>query len=245
MKKVSVIVCAAGVSARFGGDKKKPFVELGGRAAFLRSIEAFATRKDVAQILLSIAPEDDELVRIKWGPTLGFYNVKICLGGKERFETVANALEKVSADAELVAVHDAVRCCLTEEWIDKVFEKAAQTGAAILACPVNGTLKRVRDGIIEQTIDRSNLWESQTPQVFDAALLKKAYANLKNLDPAAITDDAMLVETLGHSVSIVETDFTNLKITRKNDVPIAEAILESRPKPKPQGPVGPYVEAQW
>lgn len=245
MKKVAVIICAAGAGARFGGDRKKPFVELGGRAAFLRSVEIFATRKEVSQILLSIAPEDDEGVRIKWGPTLGFYNVKICHGGKERFETVANALEKVSPDAELVAIHDAVRCCLTEEWLDKVFEKAAQTGAAILACPVNGTLKRARDGVIEQTIDRANLWEAQTPQVFETALLKKAYANLKNLDAAKITDDAMLVEALGHPVSIVETDFTNLKITRKADLPIAEAILNSRPKPKPQGPSGPYIEAQW
>jgi 2-C-methyl-D-erythritol 4-phosphate cytidylyltransferase len=245
MKKVSVIICAAGASARFGGDKKKPFVELGGRSAFLRSIEAFSTRKEVDQILLSIAPDDDELVRLKWGPTLGFYNVRICLGGSQRFETVANALDKVKADAELIAVHDAVRCCITEEWIDKVFEKAAATGAAILACPINGTLKRAKDGIIEQTVDRANLWEAQTPQVFEAALLKKAYANLKNLDVAAITDDAMLVESLGHPVSIVEADYTNLKITRKSDVPIAEAILDSRPKPKPQGPSGPYIEAQW
>jgi len=245
VKKVAVIICAAGAGLRFGGDRKKPFVELGKRAAFLRSVEIFSTRKEVSQIILCIAPEDDEGVRLKWGPTLGFYNVKLSPGGKERFETVANALEKVAPDAELVAVHDAVRCCLTDEWLDKVFEKAAATGAAILACPVNGTLKRAKDGIIEQTIDRANLWEAQTPQVFETALLKKAYANLKNLDAAKITDDAMLVEALGHPVSIVETDFTNLKITRKSDVPIAEAILNSRPKPKPQGSVNPYEEAQW
>lgn len=245
MKKTAVIICAAGASARFGGDKKKPFVELGGRAAFLRSIEAFSSREDVVQILLSISPEDDELVRLKWGPTMGFYGVKIVHGGKERFETVANAIEKIKPEAELIAVHDSVRCCVTDEWITKVFDKAGQTGAAMLACPVNGTIKRVKDGVIEQTIDRTNLWEAQTPQVFEAALLKKAYANLKNLDASKITDDAMLVEALGHPVSIVEADFTNLKITRKSDVPIAEAILESRPKPKPEGPTGPYAEAQW
>lgn len=245
MKKVAVIICAAGASARFGGDKKKPFVELGGRAAFLRSIEAFSGRSDIAQILLSISPEDDELVRLKWGPTMGFYGVKIVHGGRERFETVANALEQVKPEAELVAVHDSVRCCITEDWISKVFEKAGQTGAAILACPVNGTVKRVKDGVIEQTLDRTNLWEAQTPQVFETALLKKAYANLKNLEAAKITDDAMLIEALGYPISIVEADFTNLKITRKSDVPIAEAILHSRPKPKPEGPIGPYSEAQW
>jgi 2-C-methyl-D-erythritol 4-phosphate cytidylyltransferase len=193
-------------SARFGGDRKKPFVELGGRSAFLRSVEAFSTRNDVNQILLSISPDDDELVRLKWGPTLGFYNVKLCPGGKERFETVANALEKVKADADLIAVHD-VRCCITEDWIDKVFEKAAQTGAAILACPVNGTLKRAKNGTIEQTVDRNNLWEAQTPQVFEASLLKKAYANLKNLDAATITDDAMLVESLGYRSRLSRLDF--------------------------------------
>lgn len=245
MKKTAVIICAAGASARFGGDKKKPFVELGGRAAFLRSIEAFSSREDVVQILLCINPDDDELVKLKWGPTMGFYGVKIVHGGKERFETVANAIEKVKPEAELIAVHDSVRCCITDEWITQVFEKAGQTGAAILACPVNGTVKRAENGTITQTIDRTNLWEAQTPQVFEASLLKKAYANLKTLDASKITDDAMLVEALGHPVSIVEADFTNLKITRKSDVPIAEAIIESRPKKKPEGPTGPYAEAQW
>jgi 2-C-methyl-D-erythritol 4-phosphate cytidylyltransferase len=158
-KSVSVILCAAGASARFGGDKKKPFVELGGRAAFLRSIEAFASRDDVKQVLLCIAPDDDELVRLKWGPTMGFYGVKIVHGGKERFETVANALAKVNPDADLIAVHDSVRCCVTEEWITQVFQKAAETGAAILACPVNGTLKRVQNALIQQTVDRTNLWK--------------------------------------------------------------------------------------
>lgn len=245
MKKTAVIICAAGAGARFGGDKKKPFVELGGRAAFLRSIEFFANRPDVCQVLLAISPDDEELVKLKWGPTLGFYGVKLTFGGKERFETVANAIKAVKPEAQLIAVHDSVRCCLMDEWLDKVFDKAGQTGAAILACPVNGTVKKASGGIIEKTIDRTGLWEAQTPQVFDKEILIKAYDNLKNLDAAQITDDAMLVEAIGHKVAIVETDFTNLKLTRKSDLPIAEAILESRPKPKPDGPVGPYIEDQW
>ena len=245
MKKVSVIICAAGASARFGGDKKKPFVELGGRAAFLRSIECFSQRDDVVQTILAVAPEAEEFVRLKWGPTLSFYGVQLSLGGVERAETVAAAIEKVDSEAQLIAVHDAVRCCLTQEWIDRVFEKAAATGAAILACPVNGTLKRVCGGLVAETVDRADLWESQTPQVFEAGLLRKAYANLKKLRADSITDDAMLVEALGHKIAVVEADFTNLKITRKSDVPIAEAILGSRPKPRPEGPTGPYIEAQW
>jgi len=245
MKRIAVIICAAGAGARFGGDRKKPFVEVGGRAAFLRSVEYFSARDDVKQILLAIAPEDEELVKIKWGAMLSFHNVKLCYGGKERFETVANALAKVGDEAELIAVHDSVRCCLTREWLDAVFAKAGQTGAAILACPVVATLKKVQNGQIIETVERANLYEAQTPQVFEAKLLKQAYASLNSLDKSKITDDAQLVEMLGHPVAIVETDHSNLKITRKNDVPIAEAIINSRPKPKPDGPIGPYIEAQW
>ncbi len=243
-KSIAVIVCAAGASARFGGDRKKPFVEVMGRAAFLRSIEYFSNRDEVKQIILAISKDDEELVTVKWGSTLAFNGVKLCLGGAERFETVANALKKIGDDIDLIAVHDAVRCCLTHDWVDAVFEKAAETGAAMLACPVNATLKRVEKGVIRETVDRENLYEAQTPQVFDAKLLRDAYVKIGKIS-GKITDDAQLVEALGHRVHIVETDYSNLKITRKSDLPIAEAIIKSRPKPKPDGPIGPYVEAQW
>ncbi len=245
MKTVAVIVCAAGASGRFGGKKKKPFVEVGGRAAFLRSIDFFADRDDVKQVILAISPDDEELVTIKWGATLSFNGVKLCHGGTERFETIAKAMELVSDNIELVAVHDAVRCCLTNQWVDAVFKKAAETGAAMLACPVVATIKRVTDGAIVETIDRVGLYEAQTPQVFDAKLLKKAYASLASLDTSGISDDSMLIEALGHKVAIVESDQSNIKITRKNDVPIAEAIIKFRPKPTPDGSIGPYIEAQW
>lgn len=245
MADVSVIICAAGASQRFGGDKKKPFVEIAGRAVFLRSIEFFSNRSDVYQIILAIAPQDKDYVELKWGPMLGFHRVKICLGGSERYETVAKALAMVDQQAQLVAIHDAVRCCLKEEWIDAVFEKARHTGAAILACPVNSTLKKVQDGKIVQTINRTGLYEAQTPQVFRAELIKKAYAQLKTTDDQQITDDAQLVERLGVAIGIVETDASNIKITRPADVTIAEAIFKSRPKPKPKGPIGPYDEAVW
>lgn len=243
-KSAAVIICAAGASARFGGDRKKPFVELMGRAAFLRSIEYFSNRDEVKQIIMAISKDDEELVTVKWGSTLAFNGVKLCLGGAERFDTVANAIKKINDDIDLIAVHDAVRCCLTNDWVDAVFEKAAETGAAMLACPVNATLKRVEKGVITETIDRDNLYEAQTPQVFDAKMLREAYAKIGKFK-GKITDDAQLIEALGHKVHIVETDYSNLKITRKSDVPIAEAIIKSRPKPKPEGPIGPYIEAQW
>jgi 2-C-methyl-D-erythritol 4-phosphate cytidylyltransferase len=244
-KKVGVIICAAGASKRFGGKRKKPFVDVEGRAVFLRSVEIFSSRDDVKQILLAIAPEDEELVNVKWGPNLKFFNVKICFGGAERFDTVQKGLELIKDDIELIAVHDAVRCCVKEEWIDKVIAEAAKTGAAILACPVVATLKEAKDKVIIQTVDRAGFYEAQTPQVFKMELLRKAYENLKNLDRSKISDDSQLVEAIGEKVSIVETDSSNIKITRQSDIAIAEAILKSRPKPVPKGPIGPYIEAQW
>jgi 2-C-methyl-D-erythritol 4-phosphate cytidylyltransferase len=244
-KSVGVIICAAGASSRFGGKRKKPFVDVAGRAAFLRSVEIFTSRDDVKQVLLAIAPEDEELVTVKWGPNLKFYDVQICFGGAERFDTVTKALELIKDNVDLIAVHDAVRCCVTKKWIDDCFAAAAKTGAAMLACPVSATIKKVKDNIITETVDRSGLYEAQTPQVFEASLLRKAYDNLKNLDASKISDDSQLVEALGHKVSIVETDSSNIKITQKNDIAIAQAIIKSRPKPKPKGYVGPYAEAEW
>ncbi len=245
MKTVAVIICAAGDSSRFGGKKKKPFVDVAGRAAFLRSIEFFAERDDVQQVILAISPDDEELLKIKWGANLSFNGVKICHGGAQRFETVTNALELVGEDIDLVAVHDAVRCCLRDEWVNEVIGRAGETGAAILACPVVPTVKQVEDGKIVETINRSGLYEAQTPQVFDVKLLKRAYEGLEKLDKSGISDDSVLVEALGQAVSIVETDNSNIKITRGSDVAIAEAIIKSRPKLKAKGPIGPYSEAQW
>lgn len=245
MKNVAVIICAAGAGVRFGGKTKKPFVDVASRPAFLRSMDFFAARDEVKQIIVAISPDDEESVKIRWGATLSFMGVKLCLGGSERFETVAKAMELIGDDIDLIAVHDSVRCCLTNEWIDDVFESAGKNGAAMLACPINGTIKRVENGKIVATVDRTSLYEAQTPQVFDAKLLKEAYANLPNLDRSTITDDAALVEAIEKDVHIVETDFSNLKITRKSDIALAEAIIKSRPKPKRQGPLGPYDEAQW
>ena len=245
-KNAAVIICAAGASSRFGGKRKKPFIDIAGRAVFLRSVELFTDRDDVKQVILAINSEDEELVKVKWAANLQFFGVKICFGGAERFETVKKAMALVKKDIDLIAVHDAVRCCITDKWLDDCFDTAAKTGAAMLACPVVATIKQVNDGLITKTIDRTDLWEAQTPQIFDAKLLNKAYENIENADKSKISDDSQLVEALGHKVSIVETDSSNIKITRSSDTAIAEAILKLRDKSKSKpGPVGPYSEAQW
>jgi 2-C-methyl-D-erythritol 4-phosphate cytidylyltransferase len=244
-KNVAAIICAAGPGTRFGGKRKKQFVDVAGRAVFLRSVELFANRDDVKQVLLGIAAEDEELVAVKWGANLKFFGVKLFFGGYERFDTINKGLELVKGDVDLIAVHDACRCCVTDKLIDEVIAAAGNTRAAIPACPVAATIKQVKDGSITRTVDRTGLYEAQTPQVFQASLLKRAYQNLKNLDQAKISDDSQLVEALGEKVTIVEADSSNIKITYQSDIAVAEAIIKSRPKPKPQGPIGPYIEAQW
>jgi 2-C-methyl-D-erythritol 4-phosphate cytidylyltransferase len=244
-KSVAAIICAAGPGSRFGGKRKKQFVEVSGRAVLLRSIELFADREGVKQVLLGISKDDQETIKVNWGAKLSFFGVKTFLGGSERFETILKGIELVKDGIELVAVHDACRCCATDQLIADVIARAAETGAAIPAAPVTATIKQVQDGQIVRTVDRAGLFEAQTPQIFELSLLKKAYANLENVDKAAVTDDAFLVEALGHKVAIVESDASNIKITRQSDIPLAEAILRSRPKPKPEGPLNPFAEAEW
>ena len=247
-KSVAAIICAAGRSQRFSGKRNKALVDVAGRAVFLRSIELFEERNDVKQIILAISPDDEELVRIKWGPNLSFFGVKTCLGGAQRSDTVKNALDALHEDIDLVAVHDAARCCVTKELIQRLIEAATEHGAAIPASPVIPTLKKVKGNAIVKTVDRIDLYEAQTPQVFDKSLLKRAYKHFDELDSRTIpvSDDAQLVEALGEKPVIVESDPSNLKITHSVDIAIAEAILKARPKPKPDGPIGPYAgEAQW
>jgi len=244
--KVAVLIPAAGSSSRYKGKRKKQFVDLDGRAVFLRTIEIFADRSDVKQIIVAIPAEDEELFNLKWQANLAFHGVKAVLGGKERHETIEKMLAEVQDDIDLVALHDAVRPCVTQEQIDRVFEAAAQTGAALLAAPLVGTIKKVKaDGMVAETVDRFELWEAQTPQVFQLDIIKRAYAEKGKLSKT-ITDDAQLVEALGLPVKIVESDAGNIKITTGIDLTIATAILKTRADSvKPAKSMGAFDEAQW
>lgn len=246
MARVAVILPAAGQSSRFRDREKKPFVSLDGRAVWLRAAELFVTRQDVCQCILVVSPEDLELFKSRYAANLAFLNVQLATGGKERFESVANALAKVTEEAELVAIHDAVRPCVTTTLIDAVFAKGAQTGAALLAVPIHDTIKRANvKEQVEATLPRKGLWLAQTPQVFRRDWLLEAYARRGELGNE-ITDDAQLVESAGHTVHLVQGSTTNLKITTKEDLNLAEAILKSRPQPKANRPAHPFEdEKMW
>jgi 2-C-methyl-D-erythritol 4-phosphate cytidylyltransferase len=239
--KVAVIMPAAGASSRFHDQHyKKPFAPLADRAVWLHSAEKFLHRKDVVQLILVISPEDREDFDFKFSANVAILGIDVVHGGKERADSVENALAKLKPEADYIAIHDAARPCLADEWITKVFEAAEKSGAAILAIPVGSTLKRVADGSkIVETVPREGLWEAQTPQVFRRAILLEAYGGRAGFKA---TDDAQLVERLGKPVTIVRGSPVNLKISTKEDMRLAEQALRALPKPKFQGPAHPFAD---
>lgn len=241
MSKFAVILPAAGQSSRFH-DKmyKKPFAILAGRAVWLHSAERFLNRDDVVQLIVVIAAEDREQFLFKYSSNVTILGIDVVQGGAERADSVANALARVKPEADFVCVHDAARPCLADEWIDRIFEAAQKSGAAIFATPIAGTIKRVgQDRSIQETVARQGLWEAQTPQVFRRQLLLDAYAKREG---SAATDDAQLVERLGHVVTIVPGSPINLKITTKEDLRLAEQALKALPKPKLDRPIHPFAD---
>ena len=243
MAKFAVILLAAGRSSRFRDKSyKKPFAPLANKAIWLHSAERFLGRDDVVQTILVIAPEDRADFNFKFSANIAFLGIEVIDGGVERSDSVEAALARVKPLADFVCVHDAARPCLTDAWIDEIFAAAEKTGAAIFAIPLAGTLKRVgADRKIEETVSRENLWEAQTPQVFRRQLLLEAYAKRGGL-PA--TDDAQLVERIGHAVTIVPGSPMNMKIATKEDQRLAEQVLKALPRPKLPGPLHPFDD-RW
>jgi 2-C-methyl-D-erythritol 4-phosphate cytidylyltransferase len=241
MSHFAVILPAAGQSRRFH-DKayKKPFAPLAGRAVWLHSAERFMNRPDVKQLIVVVAAEDRELFDLKFGANIAILGVQVVAGGAHRADSVQRALECVKQEINFVAIHDAARPCIADTWIDAVFGAARRDGAAILAAPVNATLKRVdQQKHITATVDRDALWEAQTPQVFRRELIIEAYAR-RGRD--AVTDDAQLVERLGQAVTVVTCSPLNLKITSRDDLKLAEQVLKVLPKPKLEGFQHPFAD---
>jgi 2-C-methyl-D-erythritol 4-phosphate cytidylyltransferase len=243
MGQFAVILPAAGRSTRFGDPKqKKIFAELDGRAVWLRAVEPFINRDDVAQTIVVIAPEDRELFERRFRASVAFLNLRVIDGGAERSDSVARALEVADPACEFIAVHDAARPCLTGELIDAVFDAARAHGAALLAIPVSDTVKRVgADRLTTETLPRNDLYLAQTPQAFRRELLLRAYANRSRLGVQA-TDDTQLVEAIGHRCAVVEGSPLNLKITTAADLRLASAVLQVLPRPKREGPAHPFAD---
>ena len=242
MTKISVIVPGAGAARRFGGKRNKIYQRIAGQPLFLRTLELFSGRENVIQTQLVISSREMPELKERFGANLGLMGVQIVRGGSTRTQSVRNALANVSPEADLICVHDAVRPCVATIWIDAVFEQAERSGAAILAYPVHGTLKKVSaERHVEETIPRVDVWQAQTPQVFRREILLAAYESAGE----DATDDAQLVEAAGHRVDAVMGDPRNIKITTPTDLALAAAVIGSLPKPKPDHTANPFEDAQW
>jgi 2-C-methyl-D-erythritol 4-phosphate cytidylyltransferase len=236
----AVIMPAAGKSSRFADKNyKKPFAPLADRPVWLHSAEKFLARDDVKQLILVISPADREYFQFKFSANVAILGIDVVDGGAERSDSVAKALARVKPNCEYVCVHDAARPCLADVWITNVFDAAQKSGAAILAIPVAGTLKRVAaNHTISETVARAGLWEAQTPQVFRRDLLLEAYARRGDFQA---TDDAQLIERINHPVTVVPGSPINLKISTREDLRLAEQALRALPKPKLSGPGHPFA----
>jgi len=153
---------------------------------------------------------------------------RVVFGGRRRQDSVGNGLKVLGYGSELVLIHDSARPFIDRRMIQETIRKAEKCGAAIVGVPVKATIKKVTKTLrgcyrVKETIDRSNLWEIQTPQVFEKDLILKAYKKFGNID---VTDDAMLAEKLGAKVSVVFGSYDNIKITTPQDLVTAQAIAK-------------------
>jgi len=228
MTRTALIVPAAGAGSRFGGPIKKPYADLAGRPILLRTLDRFAGLDAIARRVVLVSADDLDFVRCNLLHELERLGVD-CLvpGGTERHDSVRAGLAHVGDDCTLVAVHDAVRPLVPLKAVVEALRVAEQVGAACVGIPMHDTVKRVGQGdIVAETLPRERLWQAQTPQVFRTELLRQAYARARAL-PGTATDDAQLVEALGHPVAMVEGGRENLKITTTADLHLAEAWLKA------------------
>lgn len=223
----TAIVAAAGSSTRMGGEVNKLLLPLEGVPVLARTLTALDLASRVDAIVIA-AREEDILPFSELCRTYGIRKpVKVVRGGDSREESVLRAALEADPRTELLAVQDGARPLVTPALIDAVAEKAARCNAAAPAVPVKDTIKVAADGTVRETLDRSTLRAIQTPQIFEADLLKAALQSALEAG-AELTDDCSAVERLGKVVYLVEGDEANLKITTPLDMTIAAALLQSR-----------------
>ncbi|MCS7172949.1 MAG: 2-C-methyl-D-erythritol 4-phosphate cytidylyltransferase [Armatimonadetes bacterium] len=221
--RVGAIIAAAGRGNRLGMEEPKPLVMLAGLPLAVRAVLPFQRCPCVTEVVV-VAPEGGLEAMRTWIQRCGLSKVHtVVAGGAQRQDSVHRGLEALR-DTEVVLVHDGARPLVEEALIERVIWAAAEYGAAVPALPVHDTLKRVRGGLVEQTVDRTEIWTVQTPQGFRAELLRAAHARARQ-EGFYGTDDAVLVERLGYPVRVVPGSVRNLKITTREDLWVAEALL--------------------
>ncbi|SAY51275.1 2-C-methyl-D-erythritol 4-phosphate cytidylyltransferase [Neisseria weaveri] len=219
-----VLIPAAGVGARFGAGKPKQYVEIGGKTVLQHTLDIFLRHRSIDHIAVVLSPEDAFFQTASIEKT----SILKC-GGETRAETVRNGIDALFAaglveEGDRILVHDAARCCLPSEALDRLLAVASESvDGAVLAVPVADTLKRADSaGCVEMTVSRQALWQAQTPQLFPAGLLRRALAVP---DLSSVTDEASAVEALGVRPLLVLGDSRNLKLTLPQDELIVRLLL--------------------
>ena len=218
---VAVVLPAAGRGARLGGPVRKAYAELAGVPLWRRSLGAFLPLGCVVRAVLVVAPADAAAFAAANRDAVDGDRVRVVGGGAERADSVANGVA-AAGDADLIAVHDAARPFVPRDEIEAVFAAAWEHGAALLAAPIASTVKRVRDGVVAETVPRDDLWAAQTPQVARADFMRRAFAERGD---APATDEAALLERIGVPVRVVPGGARNFKITTPEDFALAEALI--------------------
>jgi 2-C-methyl-D-erythritol 4-phosphate cytidylyltransferase len=232
MMKVAVILPAAGLgirmsksSAEKAGTSRKQFMLLEGQPVLVHTVRKFVNSPVISEIVVALRPEDLDWAGELVSGEAGSKPVRVVQGGDSRQESVENALAHVSADCDLIAVHDAVRPFVDQSTIESVVREAAETGAAIVGIVPVDTVKQVQRNKIRATLPREKLILTQTPQVFRADLLRQAFAQARE-DGFIGTDESSLVERLDQvEVSVVTGTDRNIKITKPTDMELARLFL--------------------
>jgi len=223
MKKYAVVV-AGGSGLRMGGALPKQFLPLSGRPVLWHTLKAFFDAYPELEVILVLPMAHLELGRSIAESFKPLVPIRIVVGGETRFDSVKNGLATVKAEDAIVFVHDAVRCLITRSLLYRCYEEALEKGNAVPAVEATDSM-RLQTPQGTQVLVRDQVRIIQTPQTFQTALIKKAFAMGYE---SAFTDEATVVERLGIRINLVEGDLTNLKITRPEDLIYAERILESR-----------------
>lgn len=231
MKKIAVIL-AGGEGHRAGGDMPKQFREVGGHPMYQWSLKAFHEADEATEIIVVCHPgafdlldilEDERDNQPSESPWRNRVPFKLICGGRNRRESVTNALMEVESDADtFVAVHDSARPLVSAAMIARGWETASKEGSAVPVVPVTDSLRCRCDDRSTEPVERSRFLAVQTPQIFRADILKKAYAQPED---ATMTDDASIVQADGGVVALYDGEPTNIKVTVPSDFIIADTLL--------------------
>lgn len=223
----TAVILAAGLGKRMQAGHNKQFIEICGQSVLTHTLTVFAQIPEIAKIVLVVRAGEEDTCR-NMIPEIAESKTVLAIGGKERQDSVHNGIRAITWECEYILIHDGARPLVTEDVIRRTLLAAQNSGAAICAVPVKDTIKQAdSDGNVLATIPRESLWAVQTPQVFRADLIRRAYENAYVHNHYG-TDDASLVEYLGEEIKIVTGDYENIKITTPEDIPTAEQILQKR-----------------